>query len=100
MKKLAYILLVAVTSAFAVSANALAHPLGNFTINRFSRIEVSGPRIYVVYVLDMAEIPTFQAGRIDPSFIITHEMPLEEAPNGYDMFVNKEDECVKVVLKP
>ena len=42
-----------------------AHPLGNFTITRFSRIEVSGPRIYVRYVLDLAEIPTFQAGRID-----------------------------------
>ncbi|MDQ3889663.1 MAG: sulfite exporter TauE/SafE family protein, partial [Actinomycetota bacterium] len=40
--------------------------LGNFTINRFSRIEVSGPRLYVRYVLDMAEIPTLQAGRIDP----------------------------------
>jgi ABC-type nickel/cobalt efflux system permease component RcnA len=44
---------------------AQAHPLGNFTINRFSRIEVSGPRVYVFYVLDMAEIPTFQAGKID-----------------------------------
>ena len=41
-----------------------------------------------------------QAGRIDPSFIITHRLGLEDAPNGYDTFVNKEDECVKVVLKP
>jgi len=47
--------------ALAVTASAAAHPLGNFTINRFSRIEVSGHRIYVRYVLDMAEIPTFQA---------------------------------------
>src|SRR5205807_277357 len=46
-------------------AAAAAHPLGNFTINRFSRLEVSGHRIYVRYVLDMAEIPTFQAGHID-----------------------------------
>ena len=44
---------------------ASAHPLGNFTINRFSRIEVAGPRLYVRYVLDLAEIPTFQAGKID-----------------------------------
>jgi nickel/cobalt exporter len=44
---------------------ASAHPLGNFTVNRFSRIEVAGPRVYVRYVLDLAEIPTFQAGRID-----------------------------------
>jgi ABC-type nickel/cobalt efflux system permease component RcnA len=52
-------------AALAWPALAAAHPLGNFTINRFSRIEVSGPRIYVRYVLDMAEIPTYQAGRID-----------------------------------
>jgi ABC-type nickel/cobalt efflux system permease component RcnA len=40
---------------------AQAHPLGNFTINTFSRVEVSGHRVYVRYVLDLAEIPTFQA---------------------------------------
>jgi hypothetical protein len=39
-------------------------------------------------------------GQIDPSFVITHEMELGEAPRGYDMFKNKQDECVKVVLKP
>src|SRR5207248_11068807 len=36
-------------------------PLGNFTINRFARVEVAGQRLYVRYVLDLAEIPTFQA---------------------------------------
>jgi nickel/cobalt exporter len=51
--------------ALVLPVAASAHPLGNFTINRFSRIEVAGPRLYVVYVLDLAEIPTFQAGRID-----------------------------------
>jgi nickel/cobalt transporter (NicO) family protein len=58
-------LLVTAIASLALPALAAAHPLGNFTINRFSRIEVSGPRLYVRYVLDMAEIPTFQAGRID-----------------------------------
>ena len=37
-----------------------AHPLGNFTVNHYSRIEISPERVGVVYVLDMAEIPTFQ----------------------------------------
>lgn len=37
---------------------------------------------------------------IDPSFIITHEMPLAEAPRGYEIFKKKEDNCIKVVLKP
>jgi nickel/cobalt exporter len=57
---------VAAVAALVLPAAASAHPLGNFTINRFSRLETSGPRLYVLYVLDMAEIPTFQAGRIDP----------------------------------
>jgi threonine dehydrogenase-like Zn-dependent dehydrogenase len=39
-------------------------------------------------------------GEIDPSFVITHRLPIDEAPDGYRMFLNKEDECVKVVLKP
>jgi nickel/cobalt transporter (NicO) family protein len=56
----------AALAALVLPAVASAHPLGNFTINRFSRLETSGPRLYVLYVLDMAEIPTFQAGRIDP----------------------------------
>ncbi len=41
-----------------------------------------------------------KAGDIDPSFVITHKLPLEDAPKAYDMFVNKEDGCIKVVLKP
>src|SRR5205814_2716860 len=63
MKRLAVIL--AALAALVVPVAASAHPLGNFTINRFSRVEVSGHRLYVVYVLDMAEIPTYQAGQID-----------------------------------
>jgi ABC-type nickel/cobalt efflux system permease component RcnA len=59
------VLLCAALVALAAPAGAAAHPLGNFTINRFSRVEVAGPRVYVHYVLDLAEIPTFQAGRID-----------------------------------
>jgi threonine dehydrogenase-like Zn-dependent dehydrogenase len=41
-----------------------------------------------------------QAGELDPSFVITHRLPLSEAPRGYDLFKHKEDECVKVVLQP
>ncbi len=63
MKRL--VLLALAAGSLALPAFAAAHPLGNFTVNRFSRIEASGPRLYVRYVLDLAEIPTFQAGRID-----------------------------------
>lgn len=41
-----------------------------------------------------------QNGEIDPSFVITHRMPLEQAPRGYDIFKNKRENCIKVVLKP
>jgi threonine dehydrogenase-like Zn-dependent dehydrogenase len=40
-----------------------------------------------------------QNGDIDPSFVITHRMQLEDAPKGFDMFVKKLDGCEKVVLK-
>ena len=39
---------------------AAAHPLGNFTVNRYARVEVSAGFIRVLYVLDEAEIPAFQ----------------------------------------
>jgi len=41
-----------------------------------------------------------ERGEVDPSFIITHTLPLEEAPTAYETFKHKQDECVKVVLKP
>jgi len=41
-----------------------------------------------------------EEGRIDPSFVISHRLPLEDAPRAFAMFRDKEDECIKVVLKP
>jgi threonine dehydrogenase-like Zn-dependent dehydrogenase len=39
-------------------------------------------------------------GDIDPTFIITHKLPLRDAPQGYELFKHKQDDCLKVVLKP
>ena len=39
-------------------------------------------------------------GDIDPSFVVTHRLELGKAPDGYETFKHKQDECVKVVLKP
>jgi len=39
-------------------------------------------------------------GDIDPSFIVTHTVPLEDAPEMYETFKHKQDGCIKVVLKP
>jgi threonine dehydrogenase-like Zn-dependent dehydrogenase len=41
-----------------------------------------------------------RAGDIDPSFVISHRMRLDDAPHGYDIFKNKQDDCLKVVLTP
>ncbi len=41
-----------------------------------------------------------EAGEIDPSFVITHRLPLDEAPNAYKTFRDKKDGCIKVVLQP
>ena len=57
MKRMTLAVLLA---ALAFPALASAHPLGNFTINRFARAEVAGHQLYVRYVVDMAEIPTLQ----------------------------------------
>jgi nickel/cobalt exporter len=67
VKKL--VLVAAVVAALLAPVAAQAHPLGNFTINRFARVEVSGHRLYVRYVLDLAEIPAFQARQagVDPA---------------------------------
>jgi len=41
-----------------------------------------------------------ERGEIDPTRIITHRLPLERAPHGYEIFKNKRDGCEKVVLTP
>jgi nickel/cobalt exporter len=66
MRKL---LILATLAVLLAPAAAQAHPLGNFTVNRFARVEVAGDRLYVRYVLDLAEIPTFQAQQqgVDPA---------------------------------
>jgi threonine dehydrogenase-like Zn-dependent dehydrogenase len=39
-------------------------------------------------------------GELDPSFVVTHRLPLDDAPEAYEMFKKKDDDCVKVVLTP
>jgi threonine dehydrogenase-like Zn-dependent dehydrogenase len=50
---------------------------------------------YMNHLLELIE-----KGSIDPSFIITHRARLEEAPRLYEIFRNKQDEAIKVVLRP
>jgi len=41
-----------------------------------------------------------ERGEIDPTRVVTHRLPLGEAPRGFDIFKNKQDDCEKVVLTP
>jgi threonine dehydrogenase-like Zn-dependent dehydrogenase len=50
---------------------------------------------YVPKLLDF-----IRSGRIDPSFVATHRMPLTQAAEAYAMFREKRDGCIKVVLDP
>ncbi len=50
---------------------------------------------YVPELLDAV-----RKNRIDPSFVVTHRIPLSQAPHGYHIFREKQDNCVKVVLDP
>jgi threonine dehydrogenase-like Zn-dependent dehydrogenase len=50
---------------------------------------------YVPRLLDL-----IREGRIDPSFVVTHRLPLSEAPHGYKIFRDKLDHCIKIVLDP
>lgn len=59
MRKL-FSLLAALCLFGALSAAAFAHPLGNFTINHYARLEMAPDQMRIRYVLDYAEIPTFQ----------------------------------------
>jgi hypothetical protein len=54
------LLIVAFLLTSLTARYALAHPLGNFSVNRYSRLELSEKTIRVYYIVDMAEIPTLQ----------------------------------------
>jgi nickel/cobalt exporter len=57
-----FVLLPIAVAVLAAPAAAAAHPLGNFTVNRFSAVQLSGKDVFVHYVLDLAEIPSYQEG--------------------------------------
>ena len=64
-RRIALVLLAlcgALAAFLATATTASAHPLGNFTVNRFAGIEIAGNEIYVRYAVDLAEIPTYQLG--------------------------------------
>ena len=63
MKRLVAFAAVVFTLVVGPAMAASAHPLGNFTVNQYSGLRVGAERVDVELVVDMAEIPTFQARR-------------------------------------
>lgn len=59
-KRIGLLLSLTLFLLIALPAVALAHPLGNFTVNRYSRLEVAGQQVQLTYIVDMAEIPAHQ----------------------------------------
>ena len=70
-------------------------PMGSF-MNRSLTLKTGQCHVqrYMKPLLDR-----IQKGEIDPSFVISHQMKLDESPEGYKMFRDKQNECMKVVLK-
>jgi threonine dehydrogenase-like Zn-dependent dehydrogenase len=71
-------------------------PLGSF-VNKALTLKTGQTHVqrYMKPLLERIE-----RDEIDPSFVITHRMSLNDAPRGYDIFTNKQDDCIKIVLKP
>jgi ABC-type nickel/cobalt efflux system permease component RcnA len=79
-------------AAWLVPGVASAHPLGNFTVNHYARVEPAADRVRVVYVLDMAEIPTFQEKpRIDPNPDLYADQRAEEIRQNLHLALNGVD---------
>jgi S-(hydroxymethyl)glutathione dehydrogenase/alcohol dehydrogenase len=73
-----------------------AFPLGNI----FERnITIKTGQAPVIHYMPML-FEKIMAGEFDPTEIITHRVPLDQASEMYKTFYEHEDECIKVVLKP
>ena len=73
-----------------------AFPIGSF-MNRSLTMKTGQTHVQR-YMKPLLE--RIQKGEIDPSFVITHRLKLDDAPQGYKTFRDKNDECIKVVLTP
>jgi len=71
-------------------------PFGSF-MNRSLTLKTGQTHVHR-YLRPLLE--RIEKNEIDPSFVITHRMRLDEAPDGFEIFKHKEDECIKVVLRP
>lgn len=85
---------IQVTGVYGGRYNAF--PLGDIFQRNVSILTGQAPVIhYMPYLYNL-----IAEGKVDPSDIITHVLPLDKAKHGYEIFDTKQDGCIKVVLKP
>jgi nickel/cobalt transporter (NicO) family protein len=72
--RIALVALTAVVLALIGAAPALAHPLGNFSVNHLATVSISADRVEVRYVLDQAEIPTVQERGLGPAEVLRRKL--------------------------
>jgi nickel/cobalt exporter len=79
-------LLLCLLALAVLAPSAGAHPLGNFTINHLARVSISDDRVDVHYILDQAEIPTFQERQLTDAQILQRKQA--EIVEGLQLFVD------------
>ncbi|RDU35816.1 glutathione-dependent formaldehyde dehydrogenase [Neobacillus piezotolerans] len=73
-----------------------AFPLGDLFQRNIDLKMGQAPVIpYMPFLYDL-----FNSGKVDPSDVITHVLPLDQAKHGYEVFDTKTEDCIKVILKP
>lgn len=86
--------MIQVTGVYGGRYNAF--PFGDI-INRNINIR-TGQAPVIPYMPTLYNL--LKEGKVDPSDIITHKLPIDEAPHGYKVFDTKTEDCIKVILKP
>ena len=72
MRRALLLSVVLLLSAFG-TGKAVAHPLGNFSMNHLTQVEISSDRVDALYILDQAEIPTFQERGLSPAEVLARK---------------------------
>lgn len=85
---------IQITGAYGARYNAF--PLGDLFQRNVNIRTGQAPVIHLMPVL----YEMISDEKVDVSDIITHVLPLDEAKRGYELFDTKQDDCVKVILKP
>lgn len=85
---------IQITGVYGMRYNAF--PLGDIFERNVNIRTGQAPVIpYMPYLYNL-----IAEGKVDPSDIVTHKLPLDQAKHGYEVFDTKTEDCIKVILKP